>query len=82
MRGEFTSLEKRTMLEAILGFVAGIGAGYVVFKLRFGQVRKLVDAIDDAVADDKISGEEAEKIFDALQPLVNVLKIWIAKYRK
>ena len=70
------------MIEVILGFIAGLGSGYVLFKLRFGQVRKLVDAIDDAVADDKISGEEAKKIYDALEPLIDVLKIWIAKYRK
>lgn len=70
------------MIDVIIGFIAGLGAGYVVFKLRFGQIRNLVDAIDDAVADNHISADEAGKIYEAVYPLVDVLKVWIAKYRK
>ena len=70
------------MYEYVIGFIAGLGASYVVFKLRFGQIRKLVDTVDDAIADNELTGEEAHKIYDALEPFIDLVKVWVAKRRK
>ena len=53
-----------------LGFVAGAVATYLVVKARIRQFRQLVDIVDDALVDDKVSEAEFRAIFDAFKRLI------------
>lgn len=54
----------------LLGFVPAALAGYVVFKYRLHQARKLVDALDDAVYDDKVTEDEFLRIYEAIREFI------------
>ena len=53
-----------------LGFVAGAVAAYLVVKARIRQFRQLVDIVDDALVDDKVSEAEFRAIFAAFKRLI------------
>ena len=57
-------------LQFFLGLIPGAIAVYLVFKYRLKQVRVAVDAVDDAVEDDKVTEVEFRKIWDALKAII------------
>lgn len=54
-------------------FVASVlaGAQWQKGKNKLGQVRKLIDAVDDALYDDAVSEAEFRDIFERLNDLVH-----------
>jgi len=54
-------------LEFLLGMFAGALAVYAVVKYRLHQVRQLLDVVDDALYDDKVSDEEFAAIWKAVK---------------
>ena len=54
-------------LQFLLGLVSGGIATYLIVKYRLRQVRVLLDEVDDALKDDKVSEEEFRAIFAAVK---------------
>ena len=58
-------------LQFYLGLIGGGLAAYAVFKYRLHQVRVAIDAVDDAVVDDKVTEDEFRKIWDAFKTIIS-----------
>jgi len=43
--------------------------GYAIFRLRLHQIRKVIDELDDALLDDKVTENELKRIWTALKGL-------------
>ena len=61
---------KAAEVAAILMIGAG-GTYYLIAKKKIGEFRKLVDAVDDAVYDDKVTEEEFRKMYQSAKALIN-----------
>ena len=58
-----------TVLIVAISVLSGLGWGFA--KSKITQIRKLADAVDDALYDDKISEQEFRMIFARLRTLIN-----------
>lgn len=61
----------------VVSFVTGIIAArayYGKFKTMFRNVRNCIDAIDNALTDDKVTKEEVKEIVDRCKGLLSGLK--------
>ena len=54
----------------LVGLVAGGLAAYAIFRYRLHQIRKLIDALDDAVTDDKVTEEEFRIIYELVREII------------
>lgn len=65
------SIEALVELLLALGFIGGgVGIGYAVFKRKLSQVRRLVDELDDALRDDKVTDEEFKRLWEAFMAVI------------
>lgn len=54
----------------VLGIIAGATAAYFALKARIKKFRILVDVVDDALVDDKVSEAEFAAIWQAVKGLL------------
>lgn len=65
------------LVTAILAIVGAIGASLVVwnkFKSRLSQIRKLIDTLDDALYDNKVTEKEYREIWESFKAIIEPKK--------
>lgn len=62
-----------TLIEVLIPIiitVAGLGGYWVLFRNRFSSFRNLVDGIDDAIKDGKVSKDELDTLWKLIQKMI------------
>lgn len=59
------------ILSLVISLVMGLSGGYfLIFKKKLSKLRKLIDAVDDAVYDNAITEAEFKKIYEHAKELI------------
>lgn len=65
------------LVTAIIAILGAIGASLVVwnkFKSRLTQIRKLIDTLDDALYDNKVTEKEYQEIWESFKAIIEPRK--------
>jgi uncharacterized membrane protein YciS (DUF1049 family) len=65
-------IEIYELIAVVVSFIVGLIVSkqyYSKFKAKLSQVRRCLDRLDDALADNKISKEEAKEIFESCKQI-------------
>lgn len=66
-------MTEAVIISAVIAVVASVASTVIYwqrFKSKLSLVRRLIDSIDDAVKDDKVTDEEFERIWDTARQII------------
>lgn len=66
----FDSIDISTIASLLLTFILGLGGYRIIAKRKIKEIRKLIESVDNALYDDKISEDEFRDIFRRFKVLI------------